>query len=145
MKVKPDNPAHPAHANHLISTNGRTVERIWHPDTPLFESVQSELTLACFTNKDEVCGFISEDQDIYYVDNVHEEPRRNFLLDEDSFKSVMRDIYEFRESRVLGIFHTHPNNVVWPSPRDIVGWPNPDLKWRYFIATNMEVVEWALK
>ena len=145
MKVKPDNPAHPAHTEHLIPTGGRKVERIWHPETPLFEAVQSELTLMCFTNKEEVCGFISEDQDIYYVDNAHEEPTHNFLLDQDSFEAVIRDIYEFHQSRVMGVFHTHPNQLPWPSPRDIVGWPNPELGWRYWIATNMEVTEWALK
>lgn len=31
-------PADPAHDNYLISTNGVRAQRIWHHESPLFES-----------------------------------------------------------------------------------------------------------
>lgn len=137
-------PSHPSHDNHLISTNGRRAKRIWHHESPLFESTVNNLLLDWNREVTEQCGFIDSEQDIWYIPNVHEKPRANFLMDTLVTTRVLERIYERNDRSVLGIFHTHPNNVPWPSPRDIVGWPNPKLGWRYFIVTYGEVVEWEL-
>lgn len=138
-------PSNPAHVDHTISTGGRIAQRIWYPAEPLFESTQMLLVQACNESKEEVCGFIAEeDQEIYYVDNVHLKPSRNFLMDSDDAERILTEIYTKRKSKVIGIFHTHPNDVPWPSPRDICGWPNPDLHWRYWVVTNGDVCEWEL-
>lgn len=92
----------------------------------------------------ERCGFITTEWEILEVDNVHQEPYRNFYMDDEDTKHALEYIYEMREESVVAIWHTHPNNVVWPSPRDLCGWPNPGLKWRYLVVTNNEVVEWEL-
>jgi proteasome lid subunit RPN8/RPN11 len=139
-----ENPAHPSNCNQLIRTE-RGAERIWHPDTPLFEQVQQELVNKCLASREEKCGLIAvEEQDIYYIDNIHHEPNHNFLMSQSEFKMVVAEIYGQQEDKVLGIFHTHPNNVPWPTPRDLAGWPNPALGWRYWIATGHEVIEWQL-
>lgn len=138
------NPADPSHSDHLIPLGGRKAQRVWHPDSPILESVQNELVGICNRFSDEQCGVISSEWNVYPVSNVHLKPRFNFLMDELEFREIIRQIYDVREERVLGIFHTHPNNVPWPSPRDIAGWPNPRLEWRYWIATNKEVIEWEL-
>lgn len=138
-------PSHPNHTNHVISTNGRIAKRVWHPAEPLFESTTELLIQNCNESRKEVCGFIAEeDQEIYCVDNVHSKPSRNFLMDEEDTERVLTEIYNLRKSKVLGIFHTHPNDVPWPSPRDICGWPNLRLRWRYWVVTNNEVYEWEL-
>ncbi len=139
-----NNPAHPGHSNHLISTRGRKAKRIWHHESPLYESTVEQLMLDWNREVTEQCGFIDSEQEIWYIPNAHEKPRANFLMDSLVATSVLENIYEREDRSVLGIFHTHPNNVVWPSPRDIVGWPNPRLKWRYFIVTANEVLEWEL-
>lgn len=139
-----NNPAHPSHSNHLIPTHGRKAKRIWHHETPLFESTKNQLLLDWNREVIEQCGFIDSEQEIWYIPNVHEKPRANFLMDNQVATRVLENIYELDRRQVLGIFHTHPNNVPWPSPRDIVGWPNPKLKWRYFIVIDSEVVEWEL-
>ena len=138
-------PSHPEHRNHLISTKDRRTERVWHGDPPLFESTIKELLLDWGRKRTEQCGFIeAENQDLYYVDNIHQYPKMNFLMHGEQTELALERIYNTLESSVLGIFHTHPNNVPWPSPRDIVGWPNPQLNWRYFVVTSEEVLEWKL-
>ena len=138
-------PAHPEHSNHLISTNGRKVERVWHGDPPLFESTVHQLLMDWNRKPTEQCGFIEKEcQDLFYVENVHQAPRMNFLMEKKATEVTLEHIYNTLESSVLGIFHTHPKDVPRPSPRDIVGWPNPKLKWRYFVVTSNEVLEWEL-
>lgn len=137
-----NDPAHPSNADQLIPTKGRTAERVW--DNPLDQQIQDLLTASCMSSNKERCGFITADEDIFYVDNVHSQPRHNFLMDQGDFEIVVSEIYDIRQTRILGVFHTHPNNVSWPTPRDLVGWPNPDLGWRYWIVTNHTVIEWKL-
>ena len=137
-----NDPASPNHSNHLISTNGFRAQRVWHHETPLFESTINELIRDWNRNSIEQCGFIDNEQDLWYIPNLHMHPRSNFLMDEESTTRALTDIY--KNGSVLGIFHTHPNGVTWPSPRDIVGLPNPKLGWRYFIVTGSDVLEWEL-
>lgn len=136
------NPADPSHSNHLISTNGRYAERVW--GDLLLEETQDDLVRFALESDLEICGFITVDQDIFMVKNIHEEPKYNFFMDFDSCSETIREITEVKKSRIMGVFHTHPNNQPWPSPRDIVGWPNLALNWRYWIATRKEVLEWRL-
>lgn len=138
------NPADPSHSNHLISTNGRKACRIWHHESPLYESTVDELLSDWNREPVEQCGFIDSEQELWYVPNVHDMPRMNFLMDNDVAEKILERIFNKEGRTILGIFHTHPNGVTWPSPRDIVGWPNPKLGWRYFIVTGVDVVEWEL-
>lgn len=121
---------------------GRRVERVWN--VSLEDSFQLILKAMCRSSKEELCGFIDTGYGLHTVDNVHNEKTHNFLMDQDSFVATMDKIYS-SDVGVLGVWHTHPNNVVWPTPRDLAGWPNPDLKWRYWIVTNSEVIEWKLR
>lgn len=139
-----NNPAHIGHSNYLISTNGKQAEQIFYPGTPLPESVRSELLDIGYLNTTEQCGFITEDFDIVPVQNSHLEPRTNFFMSDEEVMVIAHEIYEIRESKIIGIYHTHPNQYPWPSPRDIVGWPNPALAWRYFLVTRGDVTEWRL-
>jgi len=138
-----DPAASPAHAEHVISTHGQYTNRIWHPSTPLFESTVSELIEGCITTDDERCGLIDSDQNLYWIDNVHDEPSHNFYMDQAEYTASIDSIFA-QELEILGIFHSHPNATPWPTPRDIRGWPPFDLKWRYFIVTSTEVIEWEL-
>jgi proteasome lid subunit RPN8/RPN11 len=140
--IDPNDPAHPSNTNQIIPVNGRSAERLLNPN--LDKSLIGLLTGSCLSSHKERCGFISEDEDIFYVNNVHEEPTHNFLMDADDFVTVVSEIYDIRQTSILGVFHTHPNNVPWPTPRDLVGWPNPMLGWRYWIVTNRSVIEWKL-
>lgn len=92
----------------------------------------------------ERCGFIDEEQNIHRVDNIHRNPHSNFYMDEDDAEQTINSIYEIYQSNIIGIYHTHPNGYPWPSPRDIAGWPNPALNWRYFLVTRGQVTEWQL-
>jgi proteasome lid subunit RPN8/RPN11 len=134
----------PEHSNHVISTNGKYAERIWFPEVPIIESVQSELLGICQSHMRERCGFISSEWEVHEVPNVHKESYRNFYMDDGCAKETLEFIYENREEHVIAIWHTHPNNVTWPSPRDIRGWPDQRLGWRYLIVTNLEITEWKL-
>jgi len=140
----PLNPANPAHSDHLISTNGRRAERVMNHLSPLRDEVQDILLRYANASDNEVCGLITVKQEVFPIENVHEEPRHNFFMDFESCSEVLNEILNIRKTHVLGIFHTHPNNQPWPSPRDIVGWPNPQLKWRYWVITRKEVYEWRL-
>ena len=139
-----NDPSHPSHANHLISTNGKRAQRVWHHEEPLFEATTNQLLLDWNREVTEQCGFIDSDHDVWYISNVHDAPRMNFLMDNHVATKVLERIFDTEGKKVLGIFHTHPNDVPWPSPRDIVGWPNLKLKWRYFVVTSSEVLEWEL-
>lgn len=135
--------ASPSHSEHLISTNGRFAERVWHPDVPLFESVHNELMMACISNSDEICGLISTDQELFYIENVHDEPSHNFFMSQEEYKMAVHEIFD-NQAEILGVFHTHPNATPWPTPRDLNGWPPFEMNWRYWIVTNKEVIEWRL-
>ena len=137
-------PADPSHSDHCISTNGVKAQRIFHHDSPLYEATVNDLLSEWKYEVVEQCGFIDSEQDIWLMNNVHQSPRANFRMDDRQMANTLHEIYNRKNRTVLGIFHTHPNNVVWPSPRDIVGWPNPKLGWRYFIVTKYEVLEWEL-
>ena len=139
-----NDPAHPGHSNHVISSNGRYARRVWVPDTPILESVQNELLNIAQSHAHEQCGFIDSQWEVWKIPNIHKSPMRNFYMDREDVEFILSNIYEDREERVIAIWHTHPNDVVWPSPRDIRGWPNPALRWRYLIVTNEHVCEWEL-
>lgn len=139
------NPARPDSCEQAISTHGRTARRIWTPEEPLDDHIQKMLVGMCLTAGKERCGFISSDEDIWNVKNVHAEPRHNFFMDEEDTRRVVEEIYDGNITSIVGMWHTHPNNVPWPTARDLVGWPNPALGWRYWIVTNREVLEWELR
>ena len=106
--------------------------------------IQESLMRGCRANRDEVCGFITDDEDILYVPNTHLDPHHNFCMDIEDIQEALAIICKVNNQNVVGVFHSHPTNIPWPSPVDISGWPNPDLRWRYWIATNHEVIEWRL-
>jgi proteasome lid subunit RPN8/RPN11 len=110
----------------------------------LSTDIQTILRDAASANyKKEICGLITERGKIWPIANVHESPRANFFFDKDNFIEAVDGI-AFQKDKIIGIWHTHPNGQPWPSPRDLVGWPNPALGWRYWIATPKEVLEWKL-
>lgn len=137
-------PSDPSHSEHCISTNGYRAQRVWNHPNPLNEITVDDLIKDWEEEDTEQCGFIDSKHDIWYIPNIHDKPRSNFLMEEKETFKILQKIYNVDQNKVLGIFHTHPNNVPWPSPRDIVGWPNPKLKWRYFIVTQNQVIEWEL-
>lgn len=139
-----ENAASPSSTDQYIYLGGRKASRIWFPDIPLFESTESALMSDFDFYNEERCGLISShSQQLFYVENVHEEPKNNFFMDHEEYDLALEEIFEIGET-VLGVFHTHPNNIVWPSPRDIKGWPDPSLSWRYWVVTRTEVLEWEL-
>jgi proteasome lid subunit RPN8/RPN11 len=127
---------------YLTSPPMKKVERL--QKCPLDEEIQRNIISACQTNRDEVCGFVTDAEDVLYVPNSHTEPHFNFYMDIQDIQEALDIICKVNQQNVIGIFHTHPSNIPWPSPVDLSGWPNPDLLWRYWIATNHEVVEWSL-
>lgn len=140
-----NDPAHPGHSNHLIATDGKIPVRVWAPDIPILESVKNELLTIAQTFCEEKCGFIDSEWTVHKVFNSHEEPHRNFYMSEADTVPVLDHIYTVRQEHVIAQWHTHPNDVVWPSPRDIIGWPHLGLGWRYLIVTQNEIIEWELK
>jgi proteasome lid subunit RPN8/RPN11 len=139
-----NNPAHPGHCNQLISTEGRKVARVWYHPNPLLEVVKNELIDICQGHRFERCGFICAEHDVWEVPNSHSNPKSNYFISNDDAAAALHEIYEIQLSHIIALWHTHPNNVPWPSPRDICGWPNPLLEWRYLIVTNDDVLEWSL-
>lgn len=136
-------PSDPSHSNHLISTGGLRARRARRP-MQLKIGTQHDIIFMCQRNQEEICGFLTDTEELFLVKNAHHEPKYNFYMDQDSLGKVIHEIHHLRQSKIVGIFHTHPNNQPWPSPRDIVGWPNSDLHWRYWIATQKELIEWEL-
>lgn len=139
-----NNPAHPGHSDYLISSQGRVAERIFYSDAPMLESVRNELLDECFNFREERCGLITLEWDLITVKNGHEDPRNNFYFDIEDAQQAIDSVYTKYGSDILGIYHTHPNGYPWPSPRDLVGWPNPALRWRYFLVSRGDVTEWRL-
>lgn len=139
--IGPENPAHPFHSEYLISTNGYVAERIWSEDIP--QDVIKALTGLCRRHKTEQCGFITKAWEIVAVDNAHGEPTHNFYMDIKHGQKELDRIYDELHSDVLAVWHTHPNNWPWPTPRDICGWPDQSVvDWRYFVVNGSDVTEW---
>ena len=138
-------PSDPRHSDQLISTGGLRARRVIPIGTQILGlSTHDDLISLCQKNSEETCGFLTFQEDIFLVKNSHVQPQFNFYMDEESFKETVHEIYQIKKSKIMGIFHTHPNNQPWPSPRDIAGWPNRALNWRYWIATRKELIEWEL-
>lgn len=143
LDVDTDNPAHRAHSNYLIPTNGYRAECI-ESDLPLHESTISKLLEELEGHYKERCGIITTENNIVYVPNSHEDPHSNFYMDADDGADALNYIRDDLQENILGIWHTHPNGYPWPTPRDICGWPNLSLGWRYFLVTRGAVSEWVL-
>ena len=138
----PNDPSHPGHSEYLIHTDGYIAERVGEV-TDLPQKTQNDLIEICRGHIRERCGLITTDYEIVGVHNVHENPEFNFYMDHDDFNQSLEYIYQETQREVLGIWHTHPNNWPWPTPRDIVGWPDSLIvDWRYFVVTNDNVIEW---
>jgi proteasome lid subunit RPN8/RPN11 len=136
-------PSSPAACRQAISTNGRKAERVWEPRLPLDKEIERILTAFCIKNREEMCGFVTANENVYQIKNVHTERRHNFYMDTFEAQQAINLIFE-SNTTVLGIWHTHPTNIPWPSARDLVGWPNPVLGWRYWVVTATAAVEWSL-
>jgi proteasome lid subunit RPN8/RPN11 len=130
--------------SYLTSPSTKKVVRVENPRDPLDEAILDNMVSGCRANRDEVCGFITDAEDILYVPNSHMEPHFNFYMAIEDIQEALQIICKINQQNVIGVFHTHVNNVPWPTPIDLAGWPNPDLRWRYWIATNHEVIEWSL-
>ena len=143
-KLALSDPAHPGHSAHVISSQGRSAERIWNPSPVMDEGCRNLLISGCQAHRNEMCGFVTRLWTVHPVLNSHLEPRHNYYFDPDDTERVLKEIYEEYQTEIIGQYHSHPNDVPWPSPRDLVGWPNPALGWRYWIVTNSEVIEWRL-
>jgi proteasome lid subunit RPN8/RPN11 len=135
-------PSDPQHADQLISTHGLRARRVEKHPIPLTLTTKNDLVSMCRRNREEICGFLTLKQEIFLVKNSHAEPRYNFHMCVEDGQKIVDEIYNVHNSQIMGIFHTHPNNYPWPSPRDLVGWPSAILHWRYWIATRHEVIEW---
>lgn len=105
-------------------------------------STLHSLMLSAQMNSKEVCGLITNRFDLIYLANIHPEPESNFRMDWNQFRREVERLIVANES-ILGVFHTHPSGSGRPSAGDIAGWPNRDLRWRYFIATASDVYEWT--
>lgn len=137
-------PANPSHNDYLISTNGWRAEQIFDGE-PLEPDTIQTLIYQQEVYREERCGFITTgQQDVIKVKNSHNDPRMNFYMDPRDVEEHLDFIYKETEREVLGIWHTHPNGYGWPSPRDIAGWPNLELGWRYFLVFRGNVTEWRL-
>ena len=134
--------ASPNATNQLISSPSNKPERVWVTANFMPSGVKHALMSACAGSSDEICGLIDDRWELYYIANIHNEPTHNFLMDTEEGVEVLRTI-AYKKAKVLGIFHSHPNNIPWPTPRDLVGWP-VDVDWRYFIVNPGRVIEWAL-
>ena len=139
-----DDPAHVSHGDYLISTNGFRAESIEYPCDALPQSTIEKLLSELDGHHMERCGFITNNFEIVRVQNVHTDPHNNFYMDEEDANECFQYIYEELKDHIIGIYHTHPNGYPWPSPRDIVGWPNLALNWRYFLVSRGNVTEWRL-
>ena len=135
-------PSSPFHCDQLISTNGKKAERIDCND--LSVAIVNSLTKMARLGREERCGFLTNTGAIYQILNGHEEPTHNFFMEKEAVREAVEEIYQISHDHISAIWHTHPNNIPWPSPRDIHGWPNLALGWRYFIVTHSEVLEWKL-
>ena len=84
----------------------------------------------------ECCGLLSgtEEAGIAYVDGIHEsenvadEPARRFEIDPALRLRLQRTLRQSGR-RVIGIYHSHPNGLARPSPRDLEAAWEPDLVW----------------
>lgn len=137
-----DNPADPQHRNHLIPTNGLRAEKLEEPKLPVH--VEDHLLGLLEKHLNEKCGFITNTYEVVEVQNSHGYPISNFYMDDDDVRDSVDYIYNETQQQIIGIWHTHPNGYPWPSPRDIVGWPNLALGWRYFLVSKGEITEWKL-
>lgn len=91
-----------------------------------------------WNNHTEVCGLVLQDHTIYAVNNVATEADRAFEFSIPDLNQFMKN---HKVSDVLGVYHTHPSNSIWPSDADIAGWPSGE-NLRYWIVTQQAVTEW---
>lgn len=129
--------AHEAGASPVISDT--------YSNLPLPMSTWNSLRMAAqagaLHGEEEVCGFITSRFELYWITNRHLDPRNNFVMDQGEVSRCIETLSAANES-IIGVFHTHPSGAHRPSDGDILGWPNRDLGWRYFIATASDVWEY---
>lgn len=86
-------------------------------------------------------GLILGDGHQFSIRNVHEDPTHHFKFNLDDLQRCI-DLHPRVE--IIGIWHSHPNNCVFPSADDVLGWPKA-AQCRYWIVTEHSAYEWEIK
>ena len=109
---------------------------------PMPEDLALHLTdLARAGMPNEVCGFVTRGWELIEMANVHPVPNRGFVMDPDEQLDVMlRDAGD-----LIGIYHTHPSGVNALSPDDEIILRAYADRFRFWVATVMNVWEWGYK
>lgn len=113
------------------------------PQLPLPYDLRYDLIRAAHTSPfAEVCGFITSRMKPFFVLNTADDPRNNFHMSLPNLRRAV-ELIAAAGDEILGVFHSHPGGSPYPSERDLAGWPNSDLNWRYFIVTPDNVYEYV--
>lgn len=106
-------------------------------------SLNTTHALAALSNSiREMCGYILHDGTVIVMPNISASPLDSFEVNAVSQAAVLSNMH----GNVMGMFHTHPRGMCWPSKKDVENWPPAVLQSdiRYFIATTREVGEFRL-
>ena len=110
----------------------------------LNEKIQTELRIKAYQNPAfEVCGFITESGLILDVENVSSDPKNSFFMSPNEQYELMRR----HNGHILGIWHTHPSGIPYPSEHDEQGvLYGMSSEWWYWIVTTEHVYQysWAI-
>lgn len=90
----------------------------------------------------EVCGFITSRMKMFLVENTADDRQNNFSMSLANQRRAI-EIISASGEEIVGVFHSHPKGSPHPSNRDMLGWPNPDLNWRYWIVTPTGLFEYV--
>lgn len=123
----------------MTRTDGETLKK-----EPLSEYVKMALVALAAQKAVEVCGFVRLKEDaaglhmiVHPMENVSNNPVRFFEMDDEE----MVEYYRNHMPRHVGMYHSHPNGILKPSPADI---ENAPLFGRYFVIARGMVIEWDL-
>lgn len=87
-------------------------------DSILKPKTIEELRIKAYQNPHrEVCGFITKSQIIIDVENIADDPKHEFFMSPNSQYEIMRTY----KNNILGIWHTHPSGIPYPSEKDTLG------------------------
>lgn len=109
-------------------------------DPVLDEKTQTELRIRAYQNPHrEVCGFITKSGIILDVENVATNPKDGFFMSPNEQFNIMR-LYK---GNILGMWHTHPSGIPFPSEQDRIGAEfGLPLDYWYWIVTTEHVYQY---
>lgn len=85
---------------------------------PVSPEITRFIQTKCSRSINELCGLISTNQEVFFINNISSKPQNSFLMDQAQYFRALNSLSSSKQE-VLCLFHTHPGSSPEPSRKDL--------------------------